>query len=54
MFDGGLVLHGGEGVGAGVGPLVAQPSLVPGPVRDIGDTRHTGGARLGGHLMVGL
>ena len=43
MFDGGLLKHGGEGVGAGVGPLVVQPSLVPGPVRDIRDTSHTGG-----------
>ena len=43
MLDGGLVKHGGEGVGAGVGPLVVQPRLVPGPVRDIRDTSHTGG-----------
>ena len=43
MFDGGLLKHGGEGVGAGVGPLVVQPRLVPGPVRDIRDPRHTGG-----------
>ena len=43
MFDGGLLEHGGEGVGAGVGPLVVQPRLVPGPVRDIRDTSHTGG-----------
>ena len=42
VFDGRHVEHGGEGVSGGVAPVILQPRLIPGPVRNISDSSHAG------------
>lgn len=51
MFDGGHVKHGGEGLAGGVAPVIVQPRLIVGPVRDVSDAGHTR-EEVGGHLTL--